>query len=188
LGRRVFGTSPDRVRDRGVLNGIVHPAVRKEIYKMLVRCYVQGYWAVVLDVPLLFESKWDVLCGTVLVVAVSDPEVQMRRLRDRDPHLSKEDAENRVRSQGDVSTKARRCEARGKGRGVVVWNDGEKEALRAEVDRVMGIVRSGSPDWWCWLLRLCPPVAALSAVYTYYVNMAINKRWEEGELRTKAKL
>lgn len=31
LGRRVFGDDPERKKDRGVLNGIVHPLVRKEM-------------------------------------------------------------------------------------------------------------------------------------------------------------
>lgn len=188
LGRRVFGLDEERVRDRGVLNGIVHPAVRKEIYKELVSCYLRGCWGVVLDVPLLFESKWDILCGTVIVVAVSSPEVQIERLRSRDPHLSAEDARNRVQSQGDVREKARRCEARGRGRGLVVWNDGGREELRAEVERAVRGVRKESPVWWGWLLWLVPPVAVMQAVRTYYANLGINRRWEEGELREKAKL
>ncbi|PWY92233.1 CoaE-domain-containing protein [Aspergillus heteromorphus CBS 117.55] len=88
LGRRVFGTSPSAIAARTTLNQIVHPAVRREIYKALLHYYVRGHWAVVLDVPLLFESGMDVLCGTVVVVGVRDPEVQMRRLRARDAHLS----------------------------------------------------------------------------------------------------
>ncbi|KAF7113747.1 hypothetical protein CNMCM5793_004802 [Aspergillus hiratsukae] len=67
LGRRVFGTTPDRKRDRQILNKIVHPAVRWEIYKALLYYYVRGEWAVVLDVPLLFESGMDLICGTVVV-------------------------------------------------------------------------------------------------------------------------
>jgi dephospho-CoA kinase len=114
LGRRVFGDSEERKRDRGVLNGIIHPAVRWEMFKQVVSAYLRGSWAVVLDVPLLFESRLDRFCGTTLVVAVTDPAVQMKRLRERDPHLTAEDAENRVRSQGDVRVKARRSQARGR--------------------------------------------------------------------------
>ncbi|KAF7171335.1 hypothetical protein CNMCM5623_003745 [Aspergillus felis] len=73
LGRRVFGTSEERKRDRMILNKIVHPAVRWEIYKALMYYYVHGHWAVVLDVPLLFESGMDLICGTVVVVGVRDP-------------------------------------------------------------------------------------------------------------------
>ena len=188
LGRRVFGDSEERKRDRGVLNGIVHPAVRLEMYKQLLYCYLKGCWSVVLDVPLLFESKLDVLCGTVVVVAVSDPATQMKRLRERDPHLTAEDAENRVKSQGDVREKARRCEARGKGLGIVVLNDGNKDDLKKELDRVMMEVRRSSPRWWAWLLLLCPPLAGLAGVWTYYRVVAMNKRWQEEELHVKAKL
>lgn len=188
LGRRVFGDSEERKKDRLVLNGIVHPAVRKEMYMALLKCYLKGHWAVVLDIPLLFESKLDVLCGTVMVVAVKDPEVQMRRLMDRDAHLTREDAENRVLSQGDVREKAKRCEARGDGKGVVVWNDGDREQLKAEIDRVMTLMRGNSPRWWAWLLLLCPPLSGMIGIWTYWRNTMINKRWMDEELRAKAKL
>jgi dephospho-CoA kinase len=188
LGRRVFGDDEQRRRDRAVLNSIVHPAVRREMLKAVVGNYLRGCRAVVLDVPLLFESALDRFCGAVLVVAVKDPAVQMARLRARDPHLTAEDAENRVRSQGDVRDKARRCEARGRGRGVVVWNDGGKEELRAEVGRVMRELDRYSPKWWSWLLWACPPAAVLLGVWNYWRNLRINKAWAQQELRERAKL
>ncbi|RDW65434.1 dephospho-CoA kinase [Coleophoma crateriformis] len=188
LGRRVFGDSEERRKDRAVLNGIVHPAVRWEMFRSVLMCYLKGHWAVVLDIPLLFESGLDVMCGTVLVVAVTDPAIQMKRLRERDPHLSAEDAENRVKSQGDVREKARRAEARGKGAGVVVWNDAGKEELKMEIGRVMQEVTRSSPRWWAWLLLLCPPMAGMAGVWNYYKALAINRRWKEQELQAKAKL
>ena len=188
LGRRVFGDSVERRKDRSVLNGIVHPAVRMEMYKQLLYCYLKGCWAVVLDVPLLFESGLDTLCGTVMVVSVSDPATQMSRLRERDPHLTAEDAENRVKSQGDVREKAKRCAARGKGLGVVVLNDGDKGDLRRELESAMLEVRRSSPRWWAWLLLLCPLLAGMAGVWSYYRGVAINRRWKEHELQAKAKL
>lgn len=188
LGRRVFGDDPARRADRAVLNGIVHPAVRRAMARAVLSAYVKGCRAVVLDVPLLFESRLDRFVGTVLVVAVRDPKVQMERLRRRDPHLSEEDAENRVRSQGDVREKARRCEGRGLGRGVVVWNDGGREELEGEVRRVMAEVERCSPRWWSWLLWVCPPVAALLAAWGFWRNVRINRAWEEQELRERSKL
>jgi dephospho-CoA kinase len=188
LGRRVFGDSEERKRDRGVLNGIVHPAVRRAMYKALLGAYLRGCWAVVLDVPLLFESGLDTLCGTVMVVAVSDPVIQMKRLRERDSHLTAEDAENRVKSQGNVREKARRCQERGKGKGVVVWNDGDKAALKAELERAMAEVSRSSPRWWAWLLLLCPPLAGMAGIWNYWRNGVINRRWKEVELKAKAKL
>lgn len=141
-----------------------------------------------LDIPLLFESGWERYCGTVLVVAVSDPEVQMRRLRERDPHLSAEDAKNRVLSQGDVRTKARRALVRGPGRGVVAWNDGDKEDLNKEVARIMAEIKKGTPQWWAYLCLLCPPVGAAAAVWTIWRNWMQQKAWEKEQLREKAKL
>jgi dephospho-CoA kinase len=181
LGRRVFGDSEERKRDRAVLNSIVHPAVRMEMYSQLLHHYLSSRWAVVLDVPLLFETGLDTLCGTVMVVAVSDPEIQMKRLRERDTHLTEEDARNRVLSQGDVREKARRCEARGEGRGVVVWNDGGREELKQEVESCMKVIQASSPQWWVWLLLLVPPLAGLVGLWTYWRNLRINKAWREGE-------
>jgi dephospho-CoA kinase len=188
LGRRVFGDSAEANEARARLNGIVHPAVRKEAYRALLRAYLTGSWAVVWDVPLLFEVGTDRLCGTVMVVAVRDPAVQMERLRARDPHLSAEDAENRVRSQVDVRLKARRCQARGPGRGVVVWNDRGKEELRREVDKVMAELRVTSPWWWSTALWACPPLAMAAGAWSLVVNWRAGKRWEKDEARERARL
>ncbi|KAI1777720.1 dephospho-CoA kinase [Hypoxylon cercidicola] len=188
LGRRVFGDSEERKKDRNVLNGIVHPAVKSAVYKAILRYYMKGCWAVVLDIPLLFESGWDKLSGVVMVVAVKDPEVQMKRLMARDPHLTKEDAQNRVRSQTDVRLKAKRCEARGKGKGVVLWNDGTKAELRANVDAALKEMRRGSPPWWNWMCLVCPPIGVAAGVWVYWQNININKRWREMELNEKSRL
>ena len=84
LGRRVFGTSDAAVRDRKVLNSIVHPAVRWAMARGVFWAWARGERAVVLDVPLLFESRLDAFCGAVVVVGVRDSEVQLRRLLERD--------------------------------------------------------------------------------------------------------
>ncbi|PKY08674.1 CoaE-domain-containing protein [Aspergillus campestris IBT 28561] len=190
LGRRVFGTTDERKRDRAVLNKIVHPAVRKEIYKVLVYHYLRGQWAVVLDVPLLFEAGMDVMCGTVMVVGVKDPAVQMARLRARDPHLSAEDAENRVRSQGDVLGKVRQAEFRGtdSARAVIVWNDGDRGDLEREVSRAMGLVSGRSPRWWAWALLLAPPLGASVAAWNLALNYSVQRGWERKVGEEKAKL
>ncbi|KAL4944685.1 hypothetical protein BDV06DRAFT_79566 [Aspergillus oleicola] len=190
LGRRVFGTSEERKRDRMILNKIVHPAVRWEVYKSLLHYYLCGHWAVVLDVPLLFESGMDLICGTVVVVGVSDPAVQMSRLRARDPHLSAEDAENRVLSQGDVKGKVDKAEFRGKesGRGVIVWNDGDRDELEREVRRAVATIQESSPRWWAWWLLLAPPLGVGVAAWNLAVNYGIRRRWERKEEGQKAKL
>ncbi|KAF1954145.1 dephospho-CoA kinase [Byssothecium circinans] len=188
LGRRVFGSGAERERDRKILNGIVHPAVRREMYKQMVWAYLKGSWAVVLDVPLLFESGWERYCGTILVVGVTDPKIQIQRLRVRDEHLTEEDAHNRVKSQGDVREKAERCLRRGEGRGVVVWNDAGKEELEREVRKVIEKIRSGSPKWWSFLLWVCPPLAAVAATVSWYRMRKVQLAWEEEKRSERAKL
>ena len=178
LGRRVFGDDPERRRDRAILNGIVHPAVRKEMYKEILYYFLRGHWAVVLDIPLLFESGLDMICGTIIVAAVSDPTIQMRRLRVRNPQLSVEDAEHRVQSQGDVREKARRASSRGVGAGVVVWNDGTVEQLEKEVGVVMKVLNERSPQWWAWLLLLVPPLGGMIMLWSVFRNWRLRRKWE----------
>ncbi|KAK2735027.1 hypothetical protein FQN57_001369 [Myotisia sp. PD_48] len=188
LGRRVFGDSPELKKDRAVLNGIIHPAVRWEMYRSLLYYYVRGHWAVVLDVPLLFESGLDSMCGTVIVVGVKDPAVQMKRLRERDPHLTAEDAENRIKSQGDVRGKVERAEFRGDSRGVIVWNDGDKLSLEREVRKAIMHISSTSPRWWAWVLLLVPPLGVGSAAWNMAVNYHGKKQWETKQQQEKARL
>lgn len=186
LGRRVFGQGRDS--DRKVLNGIVHPAVRREMFVQLGKCYLRGCWAVVLDIPLLYESGWEVLCGSIVVVAVRDPALQMKRLRERDDHLTQEDAEGRVAAQGDVREKAERCSRRGNGSGCVVWNDGTGQDLEREVKRVMEVMKSASPGWWSTTLWLMPPIAVLCALWCFVRSWRVRRLWEQTKSKQKSKL
>ena len=189
LGKRVFGNSEERKRDRKILGTFVHPYVRWEMAKAVLYYYLKGHWAVVLDIPLLFESGLDIFCGTVVVVAVSDPVIQMQRLRERDPHLSPEDAENRVKSQGDVREKAKRVETRSaNGRGFVVWNDGGKEDLKKKLERVVEGCRVVSPGWWGWMMLLMPPVAGTLGTWSILMAWVERRKWQAGQEREKAKL
>lgn len=66
IGEIVFNDADER----RWLNGVVHPRVRRAIVWAVVRAWIRGEWAVVLDVPLLIEAglwKW---VGEVLVVYV----------------------------------------------------------------------------------------------------------------------
>lgn len=142
----------------------------------------------VLDVPLLFESKLDRFCGVTAVVAVHDPAVQMKRLRDRDAHLSAEEAEDRVRSQTDVRVKAAQSEARGEGRGIVLWNDGSREELAEQIGTAIQGLRRSSDGWWSWVLLACPPLAVAVAAWRMWENGRLQKQWESQSKEIKGKL
>ena len=129
LGRVVFGDTPEKQRRRKILNSIIHPAVRWEMCKSIFYHYLRGEWAVVLDVPLLFEGGLDLWCGCVVVVAMSEAEKQVERLVERDrggggaaarmgratdgqQGLTESEAWERIKSQWSVMDKADRCHLR----------------------------------------------------------------------------
>ena len=189
LGRRVFGSEPERVRDRKVLNGIIHPLVRLAMLRHILYYYIMGHWAVVLDIPLLYESALDRFCSVVVMVAVSDPEVQMRRLRERDKGLSAKEAGERVGSQMGVEDKVERTRARGPGRGKVIFNDGEWKELKAEVGRVVAEVKreSGSIIWRIWLWG-SPLGCLVMGLWEVLQSSRARTRWEGQRAREKARL
>ena len=189
LGRRVFGNEPERKRDRGVLNGIIHPLVRLAMMKAIVYYHFLGYWAVVLDIPLLYESGLDIFCSVVVMVAVSDPVIQMKRLRERDKGLSEQEARDRVGSQMGVEEKVERTRARGMGSGKVVENDAGMEDLRIEVNRALKEIRneSGSKLWGWWLWG-SPVGAAAVGAWEIYKSWKARRRWEEERARERARL
>jgi len=53
---------------RKVLNGIVHPAVRRAMFFSVVKCWLQGERVCILDVPLLIEAGLWKLVGWIVVV------------------------------------------------------------------------------------------------------------------------
>jgi dephospho-CoA kinase len=119
-------------------------------------------------------------CGAIIVVAVADPDVQARRLLARDAAngLTPEDARNRIASQTDVRVKAERCAELGPDRGIVLWNDGEKEDLRRSVDDAVARLKGANPPWWHWLLLGCPPLAVVAGTLAVCRNWTASKRWQ----------
>lgn len=186
LGRRVFGSTPDRIRDRKILNGIIHPLVRLAIVKALLYYYIRGHWAVLLDIPLLYESRLDVYCGVVVMVGVSDPVVQMRRLRERDRGLSPREAEERVASQMQVAEKVERTEARGRMKGKVVINDGTKEDLETEVASVFREIKDeGGGEWrriWLWGNPLAVVVVGMWEIWR---SWRARRTWEASTRKSR---
>ncbi|KAA8898809.1 dephospho-CoA kinase-domain-containing protein [Sphaerosporella brunnea] len=192
LGRRVFGSSPERVRDRKVLNGIVHPLVRKETCKAILRAWTSGTWAVVLDVPLLFEAGMEVICGGVIVVAV-DEETQLRRLmaRDAGAGLTEEDARRRIKSQWSCAGKAELARFVFEKNAWIVDNSGSLEDLQTQVDAVVREAGRERMGLWRWVWGN-PPVALLWGVAMVVVRNWWRKRqWDKRrkmEETAKAKL
>ncbi|KAL8711681.1 MAG: hypothetical protein Q9220_003852 [cf. Caloplaca sp. 1 TL-2023] len=156
LARYIFGSSPSCLAARRRLNAIIHPLVRLAMLRLIAHNFLAGHWCTVLDIPLLFDSGLDIFCPVIVMVAAS-PETQMRRLRKRNPELSDKEAGERVESQGTVEEKVGWTRGRGGGRGVVVWNDGDRGELEGEVKRVMGEVERRRRGVWRWVFWVVWP-------------------------------
>ncbi len=113
LGQIVFAETDKRKQ----LNAIVHPEVRKEMIRKREQLKKE-YKAVVLDIPLLFESNLEDYADRTLVVFV-DEKTQLNRLMERD-ESQLEEAEQRIASQIPVKKKAEMADA-------VIDNNGSVE-------------------------------------------------------------
>lgn len=88
------------------LNAIMHPMVLEEIDRRIAAS--RGEPALVIDVPLLYETGWDSFCDEVWC-AWAPTWVRLRRLMRRDG-LSLREARARERSQLSAREKARRAD------------------------------------------------------------------------------
>lgn len=111
LGEIIFNNE----QKRKVLNSIVHPAVREKINRLKNEYIEKQEKVIVLDIPLLFESKLTYLVEKVILVYV-DREIQIKRLMDRN-QLSLEEAEARINSQLPLTEKIPLADA-------VLYNNG----------------------------------------------------------------
>ncbi|MFC0301972.1 dephospho-CoA kinase [Virgibacillus soli] len=114
LGEVIFTSETKREE----LNAIMHPAIRNKMLQQRDGFVLQGERAVVLDIPLLFESKLTHLVEKIIVVYV-DEDVQLQRLMERDQSTEQE-ARQRIHSQIPVKEKVELADA-------VINNNGTKQ-------------------------------------------------------------
>lgn len=128
LGNVVFADAAARTR----LNGIVHPLVQERLRQWLAASRAAIQVAVV---PLLHEVGWSEGWDAIVCVACQ-PAEQIRRMQARG--LSIPEAQARFDSQLPLEEKIRRSTH-------VVWNDADREALRAEARRLTTLFSENMP-------------------------------------------
>jgi dephospho-CoA kinase len=117
------------------LSGIVHPRVQAEIFRRIEEQTDTGN-VVVLDIPLLVESGYPGLLGTIVVDL--DPEVAITRLVEfRD--FTEDDARARIAKQ---ATREQRLEKAD----FVVDNSGTPDDLPSQIDAVWEWIETLEPD------------------------------------------
>ncbi|SET78983.1 dephospho-CoA kinase [Salinibacillus kushneri] len=124
LGSIVFTDNTKRKQ----LNNIVHPEVRRKMLEDRDRYVNEGHRAVVLDIPLLFESKLTDFVDRTVVVYVSR-DIQLKRLMERD-NSTKDEALQRIQSQMSVKEKAEMADA-------VINNERAIQETREQVKKLL---------------------------------------------------
>lgn len=124
LGAIIF---QDEVK-RKQLNNIVHPAIRKRMLEQRDTFIKNKEKCVVLDIPLLFESKITSYVHKTLVVYV-DQKIQLQRLMKRD-NFSQEEAMQRIDSQIPVKEKAELAHA-------VIDNNGSRKNSLKQLEKIL---------------------------------------------------
>lgn len=123
LGEIIFGNAEARRQ----LESILHPSIRARMREQM-EAYEQMYpdKLVVVDVPLLFESKLTFMFQEVLVV-YAPRHVQLGRLINRDG-LTESAANKRIDAQMSIEEKRKLAD-------VVIDNSGDWEETNAEVEQ-----------------------------------------------------
>lgn len=125
LGAIVFA-DPSR---RRVLESITHPRIVFRIIWDVIRLRLIGH-KVVMDVPLLFESRSPFLrflCRERFLIDV-DTDIQRRRIRERNPGMSEIQIEDRIKSQMPREEKLKLAD-------YVIENNGTMDEFYARLDR-----------------------------------------------------
>jgi dephospho-CoA kinase len=132
LGSIIFNNEDKRL----LLNSIVHPAVRERMAQKRELAEKAKEKAIVLDIPLLFESKLTGLVDKIILVYV-DEDTQLERLMKRNG-FSEAEALSRIKSQMPLKDKVKLADA-------VIDNGGSIEETRQHLIDILnnwGILRA----------------------------------------------
>lgn len=122
--------APERLAE---LEQIVHPLVRAREQEFLARCKAAGSPFVVLDIPLLFETKAETRVDRVIVVTC-DPEMQKERVLKR-PGMTAEKFAMILKRQVPDSEKRSRAD-------YVVDTSDSFDVTRQQIRAIVGDLRA----------------------------------------------
>lgn len=167
LGRLIFSDK----RARADLNLRIHPFI---ILNMLTRLgsalFLKWKPLIVLDTPLLYESKTLLpFCSKVVVVTCSKDQQLIRMLaRDAaEKSLSEEDAKKRLESQIPIEVKARRAD-------IVIDNSHDIAQLECNAIHVLGQLRPSAVGEIAFRAAVLCCAAKLSATLARYASQAFH--------------
>lgn len=133
LSGKVFGND-GALRD---LEDILHPRVRREEKRFLQKHTLLRTKAVVLDIPLLFETRAEGRCDAVAVVTAPD-FIQRQRVLAR-PGMTEEKLTSILSHQMPNAEKCRRADF------IIPTGLGRADALRV-IKEIVTLIRKGKPS------------------------------------------
>ena len=114
------------------LNQIVHPEVFKEDERIINEIKNHDPDALVVkDIPLLFELTHPIFTDKTVVVSASE-ETQLKRLEEKG--MSRDDAQNRIRSQLPLEEKIKSAD-------FVINNNGPLEETKRQVEEIYSLLK-----------------------------------------------
>ncbi len=133
VGEIVFADA----EERAALNRILHPLIAQESVRRIAEAMADEPAPIFYEAALLVESgAYRQYAG--LIVVACDPEIQLRRIMERD-ELTREEAARRVSAQLPVADKVRVATH-------VIWNNGSLDDLEREALSTLACLRSAGVD------------------------------------------
>lgn len=126
LGALIFSDPSKRKQ----LNDIMHPAIREEMLVQRQQLVQQGHPVIIMDIPLLFESRLQSFVDKILVVTVTEQK-QLERLMARNG-FTHEEARLRIQSQLPLSVKEEGADA-------VIYNNETIEETKQQLQKILAI-------------------------------------------------
>ncbi|MGB3102623.1 MAG: dephospho-CoA kinase [Psychrobacillus psychrotolerans] len=126
LGALIFSDPSKRKQ----LNDIMHPAIREEMLVQRQQLVQQGHPVIIMDIPLLFESRLQSFVDKILVVTVTEQK-QLERLMARNG-FTHEEARLRIQSQLPLSVKEEGADA-------VIYNNETIEETKQQLLKILAI-------------------------------------------------
>jgi dephospho-CoA kinase len=96
IAGQIFGEKEEQKAKRKLLEEKVHPLVEKKLKEWIANN--SSYPILVNDVPLLFEAHLEKRFDTIVFIQV-DRNVQIERLKKRNPEMTEKEILNRINSQ-----------------------------------------------------------------------------------------
>jgi len=120
--------------ERKFVESIIHPKVHDELTKRIADLKRNGTQLLIVEVPLLFETRWDKEMDSIIVVSC-DLEQQIKRCQDKFG-LTREDVLLRVKAQRSIEEKISKAD-------YVVDNSGSMNETLIQVRRIYSSLMKG---------------------------------------------